>query len=408
MIKIAILGYGVVGSGIYEVIMGHLDEIKDRTHEEIEVKYILDLRDFDVPHKHLFVKDFDVILKDPEVAIVVEAMGGLHPAYDFAKAALENGKSVVTSNKEVVAEKGGELLNLAKKKNLNYLFEASVGGGIPIIRPINQCLAANNIDSVAGILNGTTNYILTEMFTNGKTFEAALKEAQNKGYAEANPSADVDGLDACRKICILASLCFGKHIYPKTVYTEGIRNIDNEVVALAEANGSIIKLIGKASLEKNGKIAVMVAPFVIKKSSPLYSVNDVFNGILVRGDALGDAMFYGKGAGKLPTASAAVADIIDGMKHMHSRKYLCWEETEPSDMDTIIEQHENCEFSYLVRATDIDEACVYAAFGECGIKKANGDHGYKVGPVLEKDFLQAAELLEKQADKKIKYYRILN
>ncbi len=407
MIKIAILGYGVVGSGIYEVITSHLDEIKDRTNEEIEVKYILDLRDFDVPHKNLFVKDFDVILKDPEVAIVVEAMGGLHPAYDFAKAALENGKSVVTSNKEVVAEKGGELLNLAKKNNLNYLFEASVGGGIPIIRPINQCLAANNIDSVAGILNGTTNYILTEMFTNGKTFESALKEAQNKGYAEANPSADVDGLDACRKICILASLCFGKHIYPKTVYTEGIRDIDNDDVALAEANDAIIKLIGKASLAENGKIAIMVAPFVISKSSPLYSVNDVFNGILVRGDALGDAMFYGRGAGKLPTASAAVADIIDEIKHIHARKYLCWEETEPCDMETVIQQHENCEFCYLVRATDIDEASVYTAFGKCGVKKAKGAHGYKVGPTLEKDFILSKETLEKETGKKIKYYRIL-
>lgn len=407
MVKVAILGYGVVGSGIYQVLSDHLASIKQKTKEDVEVKYILDIRDFDVPHKNLFVKDFDIILNDPEVDIVVEAMGGLHPAYDFAKAALENGKSVVTSNKEVVAEKGGELLNLARRNNLNYLFEASVGGGIPIIRPISQCLAANNIDSVEGILNGTTNYILTQMFENSKTFDAALKEAQEKGYAEADPSADVDGVDSCRKICILASLCFGKHIYPKTVHTEGIRNIDNKDVEMAEEIGAAIKLIGKADLMPNGRVSVLVAPFLVDKSCPLYGVSDVFNGILVHGDAIGDAMFYGAGAGKLPTASAAVADIMDEIKHIHSRKYLCWDETEDRDMDTIIERIRNRSFKYMLRIDGASDEDIETSFSGIKLQKMNIDGGYVTEEIKESKLRAAVKLAEMKPGVCVKYYRML-
>ena len=353
MVKIAVLGHGVVGSGVMQVMMQNKESIARRAGDEISVKYILDLREFDgLPYSDLFVKDYNIILNDPEVKIVVEVLGGLHPAYDFSKAALLHGKSVVTSNKEVVAEKGGELLNLARKNNLNYLFEASVGGGIPIIRPISQCLAANEIYQISGILNGTTNYILTRMFKNGVPFNDALYEAQKLGYAERNPSADVDGIDTCRKICILASLAFGRHIYPETVYTQGISSITADDVALAEKTGSVIKLLGVAKKLKNGKISIMTAPFVVKNTSPLSNVDDVFNGIVVSGNATGDVMFYGRGAGKMPTASACVADIIDEVKHLNARKYLCWAETDTREMNTIIEDINEQGFSYMLRFED--------------------------------------------------------
>ena len=315
MVKIAIMGYGVVGSGVGEVLRVHVDSIAKRAKEEIRIKYILDLRDFpDSPFADRFVKDFDVILNDPEVQIVVEVMGGLHPAFDYVKACLENGKSVVTSNKELVAAKGAELLAIAQKNNLNFLFEASVGGGIPIIRPISQCLAANDVIGIAGILNGTTNFILTKMIREGMAFDDALKLAQQLGYAERDPSADVEGIDACRKICILASLAYGTHVYPDSVHTEGITAITKEDVGYAGAWGGVIKLIGEVKKLENGRIHIQVAPMFISRESQLANVDDVFNGILVRGDATGDVVFYGKGAGKLPTASAVVADVIDALK----------------------------------------------------------------------------------------------
>lgn len=354
MMKIAILGHGTVGSGVAEVLTTHAESIARRAKEEIEIKYILDIRDFpDSPLHDRFVKDFQVILNDPEVAIVAEVMGGLHPAFDFVKACLENGKSVVTSNKELVAAKGAELLSIAQKKNLNFLFEASVGGGIPIIRPISQCLAANEVLEIAGILNGTTNFILTKMIRDSMSFEDALALAQQLGYAERNPAADIEGHDACRKICILASLAFGRHVYPEQVHTEGITNITLGDVEYADAWGGVIKLIGSVKRTPEGKVQILVAPMMIPRESQLANVDDVFNGILVRGDETGDVVFYGKGAGKLPTASAVVADIIDCVKHVKARKYLYWEDGSP---DYVEDYRKNETLMYVrVKTADPDD-----------------------------------------------------
>ena len=325
MISVAIMGHGVVGSGVAEILTTHKQKLFASIGEEIYVKHILDLREFpDSPLADRFTKDFNDILNDREVRVVVEVMGGLNPAYDFVKKCLKSGKSVVTSNKELVAAHGAELLQIAKDENVNFLFEASVGGGIPIIRPISQCLAANEIDEIAGILNGTTNFILTMMIEQNMSFEEALKLAQDNGYAEKDPTADVEGIDACRKICILASLCFGKHVYPDSVHTEGISKITLEDVAYVNDFGGVIKLLGKARRENGGKISAMVCPCIVKNHSQLASVSDVFNAILVRGDAIGDVVFYGRGAGKLPTASAVVADVIDCAKHEKRKKLFGW------------------------------------------------------------------------------------
>ena len=326
MIDIAIMGHGVVGSGVVEVLCHNSQSISKRAADEINIKYILDLRDFpDSPLADRFIKDFEVIVNDPDIKIVIECMGGLNPAYTFVKRCLEAGKSVVTSNKELIATKGQELLAIAKANNLNLLFEASVGGGIPIIRPIIQCLAANEISEIIGILNGTTNFILTKMIKEGMSFEDALEMAQKLGYAERDPSADVDGIDACRKIAILSSLAFGTHVPPELINTEGIRNITLTDVKYAEKWGGVIKLIGRVVKREDGTILPAVYPAFIPHFSQLSSVDDVFNAILVRGDAIGDVMFYGRGAGKLPTASAVVADVVDCVKHIKSRKYLYWE-----------------------------------------------------------------------------------
>ncbi len=326
MVSIAVMGHGTVGSGVVEVILNNANVINERVKEEIEVKHILDLREFnDLPYSDKFTKDFNVILNDPDVKVVAEVMGGVNPAYDFVKSCLLAGKSVVTSNKELVAAKGDELLKIAEEKNVNFLFEASVGGSIPIIRPMHQCMAANEIVDINGILNGTTNFILTKMIKEGMSFEDALTLAQQLGYAEREPSADVDGHDACRKICILSALAFGKHVYPSQVYTEGIRKIAAVDVAFASSSGYVVKLIGKA--RPNGdKIECMVCPMLINKSDPLSMVDDVFNAIKVKGNMSDELMFYGKGAGKLPTASAVVADIMDCVKHLKSRKYLYWDQ----------------------------------------------------------------------------------
>ena len=328
--NVAVMGYGTVGSGVVEVLTKKHDSIVKRsTQSELEVKYILDLRDFPGdPNEDKMIKDFNIILNDDDVKVVVETMGGLHPAYEFVSSCLKAGKSVVTSNKELVAAKGCELLSFAAENNVNFLFEASVGGGIPIIRPISQCLAANEIDEIAGILNGTTNFILTMMIEKNMSFEDALKLAQDNGYAEKDPTADVEGHDACRKICILASLCFGKHVYPDSVYTEGITKITLDDVAYVNAYGGVIKLLGRAKRMENGKIFAVVTPAIVMQGSQLASVNDVFNAILVRGDATGDVVFYGKGAGKLPTASAVVADVIDCARNMGRKKPIGWGEAE--------------------------------------------------------------------------------
>lgn len=329
MVKVAVMGYGVVGSGTVEVFYKNLSSIKTKIgDDDIDIKYILDLRDFSgTPYDGKFIKDFNVILNDPEITVAVEVIGGLNPAYGFVKALLEAGKSVVTSNKELVAEKGAELLRIAREKNVNFFFEASVGGGIPVIRPLHHCMSANEIDEIAGILNGTTNFILTKMINDGMSFDDALSIAQKLGYAERDPSADVEGHDACRKICILASLAFGKHVYPKSVHTEGITKVTLEDVQYCNDFGGAVKLIGWAS-KRGDKAAVMVCPAFISNESQIASVKDVFNAILVRGDATGDVVFYGKGAGKLPTASAVVSDIIMAAKMHDNSKSLHWEDSE--------------------------------------------------------------------------------
>lgn len=327
MINVAVMGHGTVGSGVVEVLLKNHDSITKKAGEEINIKYVLDLREFpDSPLHDRFIKDFSIIEKDPEVKVVVECMGGLHPAYDFVKACLLAGKSVATSNKELVAEKGAELLRIAKDKNVNFLFEASVGGGIPIIRPLNQCLAANEVYEIAGILNGTTNFILSKMIHEQMSFDDALALAQKLGYAERDPSADIEGADACRKICILASLAFGKHVYPDQVHTEGITKITLEDVEYASNYGGVVKLLGRVKKLDDGRLSVMVSPAIVERSGQLAGVEDVFNAILVRGDAIGDVVFYGRGAGKLPTASAVVADVIDCAKHVNRRKLLFWED----------------------------------------------------------------------------------
>ena len=334
MVGFAVMGHGVVGSGVVEVFYKNHDSIVSRAGTDVDLKYILDIRDFpNLPYSDKFTKNFEDILNDPEVEVVAEVMGGLKPAYDFTKRLLLAGKSVVTSNKELVAAKGAELLKIAKEKNVNYLFEASVGGGIPIIRPINQCLAANNIDEILGILNGTTNFIMTKMIKESMSFDDALALAQQLGYAEKDPTADVDGHDACRKICIHASIAFGKHVYPAQVHTEGISKITLMDVAYAADYNSVIKLIGKVAMKENGKLYCLVAPMLVSRESQLSSVDDVFNAIMVRGNATGDVMFYGKGAGKLPTASAVMADIIDCFKHIKARKNVFWEDGDPDYVD---------------------------------------------------------------------------
>lgn len=318
MINVAILGFGVVGSGVAEVLTQNKNIIENKLGKEVNIKYILDLRDFPGnPFEKLVVHDFNIILEDPTVSVVAEMMGGSHPAYDFSKACLEAGKSVVTSNKEVVANFGSELLSIAKAHGVAYLFEASVGGGIPIIRPMCNDLSSNNITEISGILNGTTNYILTRMTADGAAFDDVLKDAQNKGYAERNPAADVEGLDAARKIVILASLAFGKAVSPNDIHTEGITDIATEDVELAAELGYSVKLIGHAK-KVDGKILAMVSPRFIPHSNPLSGINDVFNGILLGADMVGQVMFYGPGAGKLPTASAVCADVVDIIAHMDS------------------------------------------------------------------------------------------
>ena len=322
---LAVMGHGVVGSGVVELFYKNRESIQARAGEEMELRHVLDLREFPgLAYSDKFTTDFNDILNDPEVSVVAEVMGGLKPAYDYVKALLLAGKHVVTSNKELVAAKGAELLAIAKEKNVNFMFEASVGGGIPIIRPISQCLAANEITEILGILNGTTNFIMTKMIKEGMAFDDALALAQELGYAERNPSADVDGHDACRKICILASIAYGQHVYPAQVHTEGITKISETDVAFAKANDCVIKLIGRTRMQDDGKLQCVVGPMLVPDNSPLSGVDDVFNAIMVRGDATGDVMFYGKGAGKLPTASAVVADMIDCVKHLNARKYIYW------------------------------------------------------------------------------------
>ncbi|MDD6160166.1 MAG: homoserine dehydrogenase [Oscillospiraceae bacterium] len=326
MLNVAVMGCGTVGSGVVEILLGHVESIARKAGDEIRVKYILDLRELPAQWEDRHITDFSVIEQDPEVDIVVETMGGVGAALEFTRRALLAGKSVVTSNKEVVAAHGCELNRIAKEKGVCYLFEASVGGGIPIIRPLSQCLAANEILELRGILNGTTNYILTRMIRAGLSFEEALAEAQEKGYAERDPSADILGHDACRKICILSDIAFGRHISPEQVPAEGITGVTLADVDYAGAAGKKIKLLGRAVRQADGRICACVAPHLVDQADPLAGVEDVFNAIAVRGDSIGEVMFYGRGAGKLPTASAVVADVIDIASHQGHRKAMSWDE----------------------------------------------------------------------------------
>lgn len=394
MAKMAVLGYGVVGSGTVEVFYKNKESLEKKAGQELDIKYILDVRDFpDSPFADKFVKDFDIILNDPEVTVVAEVIGGLKPAFDFVKSALLAGKSVVTSNKEMVAAKGAELLAIAKEKNVNFFFEASVGGGIPIIKPLHACLNANEIDEIAGILNGTTNFILTKMIRDGMGFEEALKIAQELGYAERNPSADVDGHDACRKICILASLAFGKHVYPDSVHTEGITKITLEDVEYCDSFDAKIKLIGCAKREEGDSISIGVFPAIIKDESQLAGVNDVFNAILVRGDATGDVVFYGKGAGKLPTASAVVSDMISAVKHAGTSKSLTWVDSEQSFVKPFDEFKCGNYIRLTAKNTEVTKAVIKAVFGEVEYlsckKQPENELAFITGVMSEKDAVSA-------------------
>ena len=379
MVNVAILGFGVVGSGVAEVITKNGQHINEKLDKGIALKYIVDIRDFpDSPFADKFVKDFSVIENDPEVQIVVETIGGARIAKEFTERALKAGKSVVTSNKELVAEHGCELLKLAEENSASYLFEASVGGGIPIIRPLNQCLAANEIVEICGILNGTTNYILTRMIRAGLSFDTALKEAQANGYAEQDPTADVEGHDACRKICILADLAFGRHVAPHLIPTEGITGVSLADVAYADGCGKKIKLLGRCIRQEGDKICAYVAPHLVDGENPLSGVEDVFNAITVKGDAVGDVMFYGRGAGKAPTASAVVADVIDIAKHMQSKNFVGWT---LSDEDFVV-QPTAVESAWYVRCEGTPDM-IKTALGEASFLGRAG------APATEVAFLTA-------------------
>ena len=385
--KIAIMGYGTIGSGVAEVLEVNRELITERAGEPVEVKYILDLREFPGdPNEDKIVHDYKVIVEDEEVGIVVEAMGGVEPAYTFVKEMLLAGKQVATSNKNLVAEKGAELIALAREKNLNFMFGASVGGGIPIIRPLNKCLTADEIEEITGILNGTTNYMLTRMANEGISFEEVLKDAQAKGYAEADPTADVEGFDPCRKIAILTSLVCGKQVDYTDIYTEGITNISSVDFAYAAKMERVIKLLA-SSKSVNGSYSCMVAPFMLEKSHPLCNVNDVFNGVFVHGNMLGDAMFYGSGAGKLPTASAVVADVVDMVKHTHVNIYIEWEPEKVKLTD-----YRESSNRFFVRTTS-DKAEVEAAFGEVEYVEdvAAGEYGFVTALMTEATFTEKTE-----------------
>ncbi len=385
--KIAIMGYGTIGSGVAEVLEINKDLIADRAGEPVEVKYILDLREFpNDPNEDKIIHDYQRIAQDPEVGVVVEAMGGVEPAYTFVKAMLLAGKQVATSNKNLVAEKGAELIALAREKNLNFMFGASVGGGIPIIRPLNKCLTADEIEEVTGILNGTTNYMLTRMANEGIGFEEVLKEAQALGYAEADPSADVEGYDPCRKIAILTSLICGKQVDYSDIYTEGITKITAEDFAYGRKMERSIKLLATSKSVK-GSYSCMVAPVMLSKSHPLCNVNDVFNGVFVHGNMLGDAMFYGSGAGKLPTASAVVADVVDMVKHTHVNIFIEWEPEKVELVDYL--EREN---TFFVR-TASEKSLVEEIFGKvCFIEDVvEGEIGFTTDIMTERDFAEKAE-----------------
>lgn len=388
MIQVAVMGYGTVGSGVVEVIEKNKEEINKKSNEALNIKYILDLRDFPGdPYEDKIVHDVEVILNDPEVQIICETMGGLKPAYEFTKRALMSGKSVCTSNKELVATHGPELIQIAHEHTCNYLFEASVGGGIPIIRPLNYSLTAEKIDAISGILNGTTNYILTKMEREGAAFEEVLKEAQEKGYAERNPEADIEGYDACRKIAILSSLMCGKNVRYQDIYTEGITKITADDFKYAKVMDCTIKLLGLAK-EENGGLYAMVSPFLISKNHPLSMVNDVFNAVCVHGNMLGDSMYYGRGAGKLPTASAVVSDVVDCARHI-GKIITCFWDAEDVKLTNVDE----VERAFFVRVEKAKEQEAKETFGDVKEVTAgvDGEFAFVTGRMSEKEFNEKAE-----------------
>lgn len=394
MVYAAILGYGTVGSGVAAVLEENREMIAGKAGEEISVKYILDLREFpgDV-NENKVVHDFDIILNDPEISVICETMGGIEPAYTFSRKALLLGKSVCTSNKELVANHGPELLRLAKENHCNYLFEASVGGGIPIIRPLNYSLTAEKIDGITGILNGTTNYILTKMEREGADFESVLKEAQEKGYAEKNPEADVEGYDACRKIAILSSLMLEKTVDYRDIYTEGITKITSQDFSYAKAMGKTIKLLAMSKLTKKGCFAI-VAPFMIPAEHPLHGVNDVYNAVFVHGNMLGDSMYYGRGAGKLPTASAVVSDVVDCARHQGKTIMCLWDEKKVALLPI-----GDVERAFFVRVSEGKdrEAKVKEVFGDVElirIPEVSGEFAFITGVMSENEFAGKLKQIE--------------
>ncbi len=386
MINVAILGYGTIGSGVKEVIEINNHKLKQKIGDDICVKYVLDLRDFpNDPVESILVHDYSIIANDPEVDIVVEAMGGVEPAYTFVKEALEAGKSVTTSNKALVAAKGAQLLQLAKEKNVNFQFGASVGGGIPIIRPLNSCLTADVIEEITGILNGTTNYMMTKMYFEGCDYGEVLKEAQAKGYAEADPTADVEGFDACRKISILTSIVAGQQVNFEKIHTEGISKITATDIKYAKAMGRAIKLLATSKKIGDSYMAI-VAPRLLSADHPLYGVNDVFNAVFVHGNMLGDGMFYGSGAGKLPTASAVVADVVELAMNLHRHLFVEWKEEELELVD-----YKQASYRFFVR-TKQEKAAIEQAFG-------NVEYIVVDGITDEIGFL-TEEMTEEEYDKK--------
>ena len=390
--KIAIAGYGVVGRGTHELLMMNREKIAARAGEEIEVKYVLDSKPLEgTPAESLRASGIEEILADPEVQLLVEAIGGVGPAYEYVKAALESGRSVVTPNKQLVAEKGAELLAIAKEKNVGFLFEASVAGGTPVLHPISQCLWANDLDLAAGILNGTTNYILTKMVQEGAGFEETLRDAQRLGYAEADPTADIEGIDACRKACILSDLLFGKHTDPNKVFAQGITRITAADVEAAGLVGCNIKLIGQARRMDDGKILCMVTPALLKKEHCMAEVNDVFNAVMVHGNGVGDVMFYGRGAGDLPTASAVLSDVIEIVRGGgRNAGIISWAD----EGNAHLANRRDYAISALVRIQGLDFAAVERKFPGCErIWERDGETAALVHSIKEGELEDALQAL---------------
>ena len=398
MINIAVMGYGTVGSGVVEVINTNGARINQRIGEELNIKYVLDMKDFPGdPVQDKIIHDFETIVSDEEVQIVVEVMGGIEPAYTFVKRCLQAGKSVATSNKALVAKHGAELLSIAAEHNINFLFEASVGGGIPIIRPLNSSLTADEIEEITGILNGTTNYMLSKMFYEGADYDTVLKEAQANGYAERNPEADVEGYDACRKIAILSSLISGQQVDFEDIYCEGITEITVEDMKYAKEMGTTIKLLASSRRYAGNRLHAIVAPCMLYPDHPLYNVNDVFNAIFVHGNVLGDAMFYGSGAGKLPTASAVVADVVDEAKHLNRNIMTMWKEEKLQ-----LEDKADSKRRFFVRIKGDKEKLIpqlkesYGEIEVVNVPKLEDEFGFVTPVMMEGDYETRSKLYKEQ------------